>query len=40
MQIYEVNVWFYYSELCHVRYLRCRRREVKAVLMVLSLDYL
>lgn len=40
MQIYEVNVWFYYSELCHVRYLRCRRREVKAALMVLSLDYL
>lgn len=40
MQIYEVKVLFYYSVLCHVQCLRCRRNEVKAELMVVSLDYL
>jgi len=37
MQIHEVKVLFYYSILCHVQCLRCRREEVKAEL---GLDYL
>lgn len=40
MQIYEVKVLFYYSVLCHVQCLRCRRSEVKAELTAVSLDYL
>ncbi len=40
MQIYEVKVLFYYSVLCHVQCLRCRRSEVKAELMAVSRDYL
>lgn len=40
MQIYEVKVWFYYSVLCHVQCLRCRRDDVKAKLVVESRNYL